>query len=199
MGTIMEYRLNKQKLFEILSQWNGFLKKKVHLIACGGTALTLMDIKESTKDVDFMVPKESEYKHLTKTLKDLGYLQTGGAGWYKKDEGIIFDLFCGDRIHTTELLQSPLDEGNHSLLKEYSRIYVGILNEYDLIASKLFRGTAIDFDDCMMLVKARKNEIDINKLGEHSKELASYDVSEVAIVKKIDMFFDLLKDEGLLS
>jgi len=52
----MEYRLNKQTLTELLGQWNAFLKRKVHLVACGGTALTLMDIKPSTKDVDFMVP-----------------------------------------------------------------------------------------------------------------------------------------------
>ena len=60
----MDYRLNKDNLLELLSLWNSFLKKKVHLIACGGTALTLQDIKSSTKDVDFLVPKEDEYRYL---------------------------------------------------------------------------------------------------------------------------------------
>lgn len=69
----MEYRLNKKSLLEVLSQWNGFLKRKVHLIACGGTALTLLDIKPSTKDVDMIVPVEVEYRYLIKILKDLGY------------------------------------------------------------------------------------------------------------------------------
>lgn len=69
----MKYRLNKQTLTDLLRQWNAFLKRKVHLVACGGTALTLMDIKPSTKDVDFMVPVEPEYRYLIKTLKDLGY------------------------------------------------------------------------------------------------------------------------------
>jgi hypothetical protein len=36
----MEYRLDKNKLLEILEQWHHFLRKKVHLIACGGTAMT---------------------------------------------------------------------------------------------------------------------------------------------------------------
>ena len=71
----MEYRLNKQTLTDLLGQWNAFLRRKVHLVACGGTALTLMDIKPSTKDVDFMVPVEPEYRYLIKTLKDLGYQQ----------------------------------------------------------------------------------------------------------------------------
>jgi len=48
----MEYRLDKKILLDELGQWNRFIKRKVHLIACGGTALTLLDIKPSTKDVD---------------------------------------------------------------------------------------------------------------------------------------------------
>ena len=65
----MEYRLDKQNLLELLSLWNKFLKRKVRLIACGGTALTLQDIKSSTKDVDFLIPEESEYKYLIKTIQ----------------------------------------------------------------------------------------------------------------------------------
>jgi peroxiredoxin family protein len=51
----MEYRLNKQKLLDIMELWNRFLKRRVHLIACGGTAMTLLDVKASTKDVDRQV------------------------------------------------------------------------------------------------------------------------------------------------
>jgi hypothetical protein len=50
----MEYRLDRDALLDVLGQWNTFLKRKVHLIACGGTALTLLGVKESTKDIDFM-------------------------------------------------------------------------------------------------------------------------------------------------
>ena len=67
----MEYRLDKRKLLDVLAQWNRFLKRKVHLIACGGTALTLLDVKPSTKDVDFMVPNAAEYTYLIKMLKSL--------------------------------------------------------------------------------------------------------------------------------
>ncbi len=101
----MDYRLDKQTLLDVLRQWNGFFRRKIHLIACGGTALTLMNIKPSTKDVDFLVPVEPEYRYLIRTLKDLGYRQITGSGWQKKGELFIFDLFAGKRIHTTELLQ----------------------------------------------------------------------------------------------
>jgi hypothetical protein len=118
------------------------------LLPAAEHALTLLDIKPSTKDVDFIVPVELEYKYLIRTLKDLGYRQTTGSGWQRKEDVFIFDLFPGKRIHTTELLETPLKEGNHILLKEFSHFYIGVLNDYDLIASKLFRGSTVDFDDC---------------------------------------------------
>ena len=77
----MLYRLDKNHLLEILRGWNRFLNRKVRLIACGGTAMTLMGVKPSTKDVDFIVPEEREYDYLIKQLKALGYRQTTGSGW----------------------------------------------------------------------------------------------------------------------
>lgn len=193
----MEYRLNKKILLDELGQWNRFIKRKVHLIACGGTALTLLDIKPSTKDVDFMVPVESEHKYLIKVLKDLGYKQTTGSGWQKKGDVFIYDIFPGNRIHTTELLSSPLEVGKHMLLKEFSHLYIGILNEYDLIASKLFRGTDVDFEDCLTLVKSCREKIDIKRLEQHVKELASYDISEKRIIENLVKFLHLLREEIL--
>ena len=67
----MEYRLNKDHLLDVLEEWNRFLKRKVHLIACGGTAMTLSGVKPSTKDVDFMVPNIQEHQYLIKQLRAL--------------------------------------------------------------------------------------------------------------------------------
>jgi hypothetical protein len=193
----MEYRLNKQTLLDVFGQWNGFIRRKIHLIACGGTALTLMDIKPSTKDADFIVPVEPEHRYLIKTLKDLGYRQITGSGWQKKGDLFIFDLFVGKRIHTTELLRSPLEADNHTLFKEFSHLYIGVLNPYDLIVSKLFRGTEVDFEDCLMLVKMRKDSININRVEQHFKELASFDISEKRIMAHIEHFLNLLRKERL--
>ena len=193
----MEYRLNKQTLIELLGQWNAFLRRKVHLVACGGTALTLMDIKPSTKDVDFIVPIEPEYRYLIKTLKDLGYKQQTGSGWKKSGDLFVFDLFMGQRIHTTDLLESPLDRRNHKLFKEFSHLYIGILNPYDLIASKLFRGTPVDFEDCLMLMKSRKESIDLLRVEQHVKELASYDISEDRIIGNLEYFLNQVREEAL--
>ena len=191
----MEYRIDKQGLLDALGAWNGFLKRKVNLVACGGTALTLLDIKASTKDIDLLVPETDEYNYLLKILKDLGYSSASGSGW-ARDDGFTFDLFRGKSVHTTELLESPLDKGNNIPVKEFSYIYLGVLNYHDLLISKLFRGTSVDMDDCMMLMKAKRSEIDINRLSRRFKETASYDVSEGKVNNNLEHFIRLLKKEG---
>jgi hypothetical protein len=189
----MELRINKQKLLDILSVWDGFLKRKVHLIACGGTALTLLGIKDSTKDIDLLVPQETEYDYLIGIVKELGYKQVTGPGW-ARDDGFIFDLFRGSRVHTTQLLDSPLKEGNNITIKELNHIYLGVLNYYDIIISKLFRSTSVDIDDCLMLIAHKKKEIDLGKLTFRFRETAAHDVSEVKVNKNLEHFLKILKN-----
>jgi hypothetical protein len=81
---------------------------------------------------------------LTELLKRLGYKQVRGNGW-ARGGGFVFDLFKGKSIHTTDLLESPLEDGGNYKIKEFSYIYLGVLNYYDLIISKLFRGDSVDF------------------------------------------------------
>jgi len=193
----VEYRLKTENLLEILENWNLFLKKKVHLIACGGTAMTLLEVKSSTKDVDFMVPKIQEYEYLIKQLKNLGYEKTMLYGWQRSNDPFRFDLFRGNCIYTTELLESPLTPGNHSLFKQYSRLYIGILNDYDLISSKLMRGTRVDYDDCLQLARDHHASLDLSRLVDHYKALISYDISEYRLSQNIDYFLERLKEGNL--
>ena len=160
--------------------------------------MTLLNVKESTKDVDFMIPDAREYAYLINILKELGYKPCTGAGWRRDGDVFIFDLFQGKKIHTTELCESPLNEGNHLPFKEYSRLYVGILNYYDLISSKLLRGTTVDMDDCELLFRARRDDINLETLAEHYRELASYDISFERVKVHIDYFIEHLHKEGLI-
>ncbi len=48
----MEYRIDKERLIDTIAVWDSYLCRKVHLIACGGTAMTLLGIKDSTKNLD---------------------------------------------------------------------------------------------------------------------------------------------------
>ncbi|MBE0501210.1 MAG: hypothetical protein IBX47_07190 [Desulfuromonadales bacterium] len=188
-----EFRLDKNKLLDNLRAWNSLLRRKVHLIACGGTVMTLLGVKTSTKDVDFMVPDIREYNYLIKQLPAMGYTQTNGPGWQRKGELFHFDIFRGNSIHTTGLFLSPLEDGQNKLLVEFSHLYIGILNDYDLIASKLLRGTRVDFEDCVRLATAHKDELDLEKLIAHFYEIVSYDVAEVRLRPNIDHFLERLQ------
>lgn len=194
----MEYRINKQGLLDRIGAWDGFLRKRVHLIACGGTALTLLGVKASSKDIDLIVPRLDQYEYLISILKQLGYESASGWGWSRED-GFIFDLFRGNSVHTTELLDSPLIKGNNILIKEFDRIYLGVLNYYDIIITKLFRATAVDVEDCLLLIMNKKSEIDLKHLEARFKETASFDVSKDKVNKNLEYFFKLLKKEGLIN
>jgi len=192
----MDYRIDKQSLLDKISTWDSFLKRKTHLIACGGTALTLLGVKSSTKDIDFIIPVIAEWEYLINILKQLGYKSASGWGWSRGD-GFIFELFRGKAVHTTEFLESPLDRDNHILLKEFSNVYLGVLNYYDLIISKLFRATEIDIDDCLSLIKSKRKEIDLKRLKERFRATASYDVSEDKVNKNLEHFFGILRKNGI--
>jgi len=188
----MNYRINKDALFDRLIIWNGYLKRKIHLIACGGTALTLLGIKDSTKDIDLIVPNTMEYNYLINILQDIGYIQRTQYGWSSGDQ-FIFDIFKGDFVYTTGLLESPLAKDNHTLIKEFSSLYLGVLNDYDLIISKLFRGTEVDIDDCLALIRHRKDSIDLDKLNNRYRETALYDISEEKVIRNFSLFIERLK------
>lgn len=189
-----EYRLGKNELLKILEEWNRLLpgRGKVHLIACGGTALTLLGYKESTKDVDFLVPDEREYTRLIQFLESAGYKQVSGDGWMREGERIIYDLYKGKRIFTTELLDSPLEGGRHRKILELTKIYLGVLNPIDWIITKMFRGTTVDRQDC--IAWAKNESIDLKKLEERFKETAKYDTSEEKVLGNLKVILDDLRE-----
>jgi len=186
-----EYRIDKQGLWNILEQWDKYIPGKIRLVACGGTALTLQDLKESTKDVDFLVPEENEYRILIQAIKRLGYRQSAGSGW-ARDDGFKFDLFAGKKVFTTELLESPLEEKNHILIRALRKLYVATLNDYDLAISKLFRGDGADIQDCLILVQARGKKFDLEEFKARYRETAKYEINEKRMLNNLEGFLSSL-------
>jgi hypothetical protein len=79
MVTASKYRITGRELIQTIDNWEHLINFKVNLIGCGGTALTLLGIKDSTKDIDFIVPVGKEYERLMKFLRSLGYEEKGGG------------------------------------------------------------------------------------------------------------------------
>ncbi|MDD5226126.1 MAG: DUF6036 family nucleotidyltransferase [Candidatus Omnitrophica bacterium] len=191
----MDYRIDRRELERTLKGRDELIpgRGKVHLVACGGTALTLMGYKESTKDVDFLVPRTEEYEKLIDFLGKAGYKQATQFGWKREQEAILFDLYPGKRVYTTELLTSPLDRGGCRKWNEWKKIFVGILNPEDLVISKMFRGTETDIQDCLLLLA--KEKIDLGKLKKHYQETAQYEIAEAKVMRNFDILLGRLGKE----
>ena len=189
----MDYRVLADELTETLGAWDELIpgRGKIRLIACGGTALTLLGYKESTKDVDFLLPDESEYERLVKFLEEASYDPVTQFGWKRPEENIIYDLYPGKKVYSTELLTSPLEEGGNRKVREWRKIYLGVLNPVDLIISKMFRGTEADIEDSLALL--RREKVDLKKLEGRCRETAKYDTGESKALKNFDTLLSRLK------
>jgi len=184
----MEYRVTAEELKRTLASWDAVLpgRGKIHLIACGGTALSLLGYKESTKDVDLLVPNEKEYERLQKFLSRAGYERRTGYGWMRHGEVIIYDLYPGKRVYQIELLTSPLEGNGHRKAWEGKKLYLGVLNSVDWIITKLFRGSGQDVEDCLTLM--RHEDVDLRTLEGRYRETAGYDTSEQRVIKNLEHF-----------
>ena len=184
----MEYRVTADELRQTLASWDALFpgRSKIHLVACGGTALSLLGYKESTKDVDFLVPNEQEHERLVKFLIRAGYERVVGRGWKRPGEVIIYDLYPGKRVFQTELLDSPLAGNGHTKLWEGNKIYLGVLNSVDLIITKLFRGADQDVEDCLTLLD--HEAVDLRVFEERYRETASYEINEGRVIQNLEHF-----------
>lgn len=189
----MDYRAGKDELSQTLQVWDELIpgRGKIRLVACGGTALTLLGYKESTKDVDFLVPETAEYKRLIGFLSKMGYKRVTQFGWKRDAEVIIFDLYPGKKVYVTELMTSPLTANGAIKWKAWSKIEVLILNLVDLIISKMFRGKEADIQDCLLLFA--KEKIDLKVFEKRYRETAAYDIGEEKVLRNLDLFLKRIK------
>ena len=197
MGPSIQYRLSANSLLDTLDNWNSLMNFRVHLIACGGTALTLLKIKDSTRDIDFAVPVYKEHERLMKFLGDLGYEEKRGGLAHDDDPNFIYQIWRGNKVFTTDLLDSPLDPGNHILVKRWSHIYLAALNLTYLIITKMFRGTPVDRDDCIAAFAT--GQVNAVELLERYSEAARYDLNPEKMMKNFVYLAEGLHELKLVS
>lgn len=153
-------------------------------------------MKVSTKDVDFLVPDQNEYQALIRTIKRLDYRPTTASGWKKDDSVFIFDLFPGNKVFTTELLDSPFEAGKSIPIRTFKKLAVSALNDMDLIISKMFRGTEVDVEDCLTLMNARGASFDLAALKARFEETAQYDLNPEKMMKNLGYLLNDYKPGG---
>jgi hypothetical protein len=143
------------------------------------------------------VPIGKEHERLMKFLLALGYKEKGGGFAHPDDPYFLYQFWAGNRVFTTDLLDSPLDPGRNILIKKWRHIYLGALNLQDLIITKMFRGIRVDVEDCVAAFA--KFEIDPEELLVRYAEAAKYDLNPEKMIQNFIVFAEALLEKGLVS
>jgi hypothetical protein len=127
----------KSSLFDFLSVLNEDLTKKITLVAAGGTAMTMLDLKPSTIDIDFTIPgcDSAEFEQALKN----------NPPGYKVDRWTDGRIFC--QILPSDYLKKSIE------IKEFSHISLRALRPVDIIVTKIGRLNARDMQDIEVCIK----------------------------------------------
>jgi hypothetical protein len=185
-----ENEINAEELFELIGSISKFIEKEIKMYALGGTALTILHIKKSTRDVDVNIESIGEYKYICKIFDDLGF-EKKGIRWISQ-EGLAFDMFHGSNILGTDLLPDCI--GKSKFIRSFGNIKLYTLPLEDIIISKLARGDSRDFDDIKGILEIEK--IDIRELVQRYKETMETSIVANYKQKLLDLIEIKFKDWG---
>lgn len=144
--------IGTKSLMDSLLEFNRYLPRKMKIFALGGTALTLLGKKASTRDIDFCFINENERKAFVKTLQTLGYklyVPNKLVG-----HGIAIDVYSDGYIVCVQLPSDYAENANK--IKEMSKIDLYTLGPIDLIITKAARFNDRDKEDLAILFENYK-------------------------------------------
>ena len=132
--------LDKNKLIEFLKALDKKTTKRITLIAVGGTAMTLLNIKKSTRDIDFTAPTE-DYREFRKVLNKTPH----GFEIHLWPDGTVFSQFLPDDYEDKSVTITKL---NHTTLKA--------LNPIDIVVTKIGRLDPRDLEDIADCIEKKR-------------------------------------------
>ncbi len=138
--------LVRSEVIEFLEEVEKELSRSITIVAVGGTALTLLRVKSSTRDVDFTIPGK-DYQEFRRAL---GSTPHG----FKVDcwpDGMVFSQTLPD-----DYLKKSSD------IRKLKRIKLKALSPVDIVVTKIGRLDARDKQDiqaCIRRFKLRRDQI----------------------------------------
>ena len=160
------------------------LNEELELYAIGGTAMLLKNIKETTKDIDFLTTENQEKISELFNLAGLKEKDTSKLCniWYL--ENIRIDLFYDEFIFGISLPNDWKEKSEH--LKDVGKLKLYILNWLDIIITKIARNEQRDIDDAIGIIKAEN--INFKELKKRYYKLA-----EGSLISDFDAKFNALE------
>lgn len=139
--------LDNTKLLDFLGEINKELKRKIVIVAVGGTAMTLLKAKSSTIDVDFTIP--SEYFDNFQQAKNI--VQPGFKVDLFHDGAVFVNMLPDDYLKRSKIIKTKL-----------KNIQLRALHPVDIVVTKIGRLDSRDEQDieaCIKKFKIKKNQI----------------------------------------
>ena len=160
------------------------LNENLELYAVGGTAMILKNIKETTKDIDFLTTENQE--KIRKLFNLAGLKEKDDSKlcniWYLGN--IRIDLFYDEFIFGISLPNDWKDKSQH--IKDIGKVRLYILDWQDIIITKIARNEQRDIDDAIDIIKAEN--INFKELKKRYYKLA-----EVSLISSYDEKFKALE------
>ncbi len=134
--------IGKDGLIRYLHEIDGRVEESVTLIAVGGTAMTLLGLKEATKDFDFCTPSRRE-QNIVKTASE------------RVKGDLRMDLFREGYIFSVQL-PSDYARKARQLDFKFKKLTLKILHPVDIIVSKTDRLSERDLEDIKALIREKR-------------------------------------------
>lgn len=146
--------LNDRVLLDFLEEIDKELEKRITLVAVGGTALTLLGAKPSTRDVDFTLPGD-DIDEFHRALAVVPH-------------GFEVDCFRGSMILSQDLPDDYLDKSSPVKTK-MKNIDLRTLSPLDIVVTKIGRLDLRDKEDIATCI--RKFGLTKEQVAERAKQV----------------------------
>lgn len=169
-------RISDEELLDLLNLYDEELDKQILVIAVGGTAMTLLKIKSSTKDIDFNIPYNDDFKEFTRVKN-------------KIETDIKIDSWYSNLIFS-EILPEDYIDLSIKYKTDFKNIDLRILNPIDIACSKISRLSDSDMSDiksCIKYVNITKSQL-IERASQYSR-VGSDEVFELNLKYIIENIF----------
>jgi hypothetical protein len=156
------------------------LNEPLELFAIGGTAMVLKNIKESTKDIDFLTTES--YEEINRLFSLAGLKEESSnkmCNTWRLDKTRI-DIFYDGFIMGIPFPEDWKEKSEK--IKQIGKIGIYILNWYDLIITKISRSEKRDIDDAIKIIKTQKLNFEFLKKR-------YYSIAETALIQEYDYKF----------
>jgi hypothetical protein len=129
--------LNKSVLLDFLEVLDNEISRKITLVAVGGTAMTLLDLKPSTVDVDFTIPSDDK-PEFDKALANVPH-------------GFKVDAWPDGMVFSQSLPNDYLEKSIE--IANFRHIRLKALHPIDIVVTKIGRLDSRDAQDIEACIK----------------------------------------------